>query len=116
MLTYEDCSGFCGLAAKEIATIARHEHLPEILALELGAQPCSTSNGKEVIRRMILDDIEEGHERGDLMAAVRLGLVPQRFAETHLDLPSPVELDRLGCRCASSYRASPALPADVWPA
>ena len=33
MLTYKDCLKLCGLTAEEIAAIARHEHLPEIVAL-----------------------------------------------------------------------------------
>ena len=46
MLTFEDCVGLCGLSAEEIAAIARHEHLPEIVALELGA-----SLARQVSRR-----------------------------------------------------------------
>jgi hypothetical protein len=43
---------------------------------------------------MILDDIEEARERGDLMAAARLGLVLRHFVETYLNQATPVELDR----------------------
>ena len=37
MLTYDDCVGLCGLTAEEIDAIARQEHLPGIVALEMGA-------------------------------------------------------------------------------
>jgi hypothetical protein len=59
MLSYGDCLGFCELTPEEIAAIARHEHLPEILALELGAHLCTTPEGKETLKRMVLDDIED---------------------------------------------------------
>ena len=94
MLSYDDCLGFCELTPEEIAAIARHEHLPEILALELGAHLCTTPQGKETLKRMILDDIEEARERGDMKAAARLELVLQHFVETCLDRPSPAEHHR----------------------
>ena len=94
MLSYDDCLGFCELTPEEIAAIARHEHLPEIVALELGAHLCTTPEGKETLKRMILDDIEDAREQGDMKAAARLELVLQHFVETCLDRPSPAELDR----------------------
>ena len=36
MLTYQDCVGLCELSEAEIRAIAEHEHLPEVVALELG--------------------------------------------------------------------------------
>ncbi len=36
MLTYEDCVGLTDLTEEEIEAIAQHEHLPEIIAAELG--------------------------------------------------------------------------------
>ena len=57
MVTFEDCLGLCGLTVKQIAAIARHEHLPEILALELGAHLCTTAQGRQQIRRMIECDL-----------------------------------------------------------
>ena len=94
MLSYDDCLGFCELTPEEIAAIARHEHLPEILALELGAHLCTTPQGKESLKRMILDDIDEARERGDMKAAARLELVLQHFVETCLHRPSPAEHHR----------------------
>jgi hypothetical protein len=94
MLSYDDCLGFCELTPEEIAAIARHEHLPEIVALELGAHLCTTLEGKGAIRRMILDDIEDARERGDMSAAASLELVLQHFVETRLDRPWPAQLDQ----------------------
>ena len=36
VLTFEDCLGLCELTEEEIRAIAEHEHLPQIVALELG--------------------------------------------------------------------------------
>ena len=82
MLSCDDCLGFCELTPEEIAAIARHEHLPEIVALELGAHLCTTPEGKETLKRMILDDIEDAREQGDMKAATRLELALRHFVET----------------------------------
>ena len=37
MLTIEDCIGLSGLTEDEIAAVAEHEHLPAMLALEMGS-------------------------------------------------------------------------------
>ncbi|MGE3293129.1 MAG: DUF6455 family protein [Geminicoccaceae bacterium] len=79
MLTFEDCVGLCGLSAEEVAAIARHEHLPEIVALELGAGLARTSRGKRAIADMIRDDITVADEKGDAHEAARLGGVLRRF-------------------------------------
>jgi hypothetical protein len=42
VLSYEDCVGLSGLAPDEIAAIARHEHVPEIVAAEVGASLSGT--------------------------------------------------------------------------
>jgi hypothetical protein len=94
MLTYEDCLGLCELTAGEIAAIARHEHLPEILALELGAHLCSTPKGRRTIRRMIQDDIDDARARGELDAVAELELVRERFAATFPDPAPAIEPDR----------------------
>jgi hypothetical protein len=36
MLSYSDCVGLSELTPEEIAVIAQHEHLPDIVALEMG--------------------------------------------------------------------------------
>ena len=39
MLSYSDCVGLSELTPEEIAVIAQHEHLPDIVALEIGGCP-----------------------------------------------------------------------------
>jgi hypothetical protein len=79
MLTYEDCLALCELSADEIAAIARHEHLPEIVALELGAHLARSPQGRRTIRSMIEDDIALARERSDSREAARLELVLREF-------------------------------------
>ena len=63
MLTFEDCLGLSGLTEKEIDAIAQHEHLPEIVALELGNYLLHQPDGAPKIRRMILDDIADAEAK-----------------------------------------------------
>ena len=85
MLSYDDCVKLCGLTPEAVAAIARHEHLPEIVASGMGACLCRTPQGKRLIQRMIIEDSEEACRRGDTQAAARLGLVLHRFIEANLD-------------------------------
>lgn len=89
MVTYEDCLGFCELTADQIAAIARHEHLPEMLALELGAHLCATPKGRRAIRRMILEDIDEARRRGRAAEAAELQRALQGFAEAFPEQTPP---------------------------
>lgn len=65
MLTWQDCIALCELDEAEIDAIVQHEHIPEMIALELGNYLCHTPDGQPAIRRMILDDIAEARRKGD---------------------------------------------------
>lgn len=83
MLKYEDCVGFTDLTEEEIEAIAQHEHMPEIVAAELGCYLVHDPDGVPRIKRIILDDIEEAKNRGDFQQVVRLKLVLKHFVDTH---------------------------------
>jgi hypothetical protein len=83
MLTYEDCVGLADLTEEEIAAIAEHEHLPEIIAAELGSYLVHDVEGVPMIKRIILDDIEEARHRDDQQKVLRLKLVLKHFIESH---------------------------------
>ncbi|MCB1759439.1 MAG: hypothetical protein KDI68_06615 [Gammaproteobacteria bacterium] len=83
MLTYEDCVGLCDLTAEEVAAIAEHEHIPEIVAAELGCYLVHTDSGVPKIRRIILEDIEMSQRRGDTSHTLVLKLALKHFVETH---------------------------------
>lgn len=88
MLTYEDCVGLCKLTLEEIAAIAEHEHVPDIVALEFGHYLIETEDGVPAIKRIIVDDIDDALARGDEARAARLRLVLCRFVEGHPENPS----------------------------
>ncbi|MCP4283613.1 MAG: hypothetical protein GY792_04060 [Gammaproteobacteria bacterium] len=83
MLTYEDCVGLCDLSEEEVEAIAEHEHIPEIVAAELGCYLVHSDNGVPKIRRIILEDIELAEKRGDSKHVVTLKLVLKHFVDTH---------------------------------
>jgi hypothetical protein len=83
MLTIEDCIGMCRLTEDEIAAVAEHEHLPHIVALEMGNYLCVTADGQRRLSRMIVDDIETARARGNLAHAAKLRRVLQHFLERH---------------------------------
>ena len=84
MLTFEDCLDFADLTREEVDAIAEHEHLPEMVALELGRYLCQSPEGERRISRMIVDDIEEARAKGDLAAEAKLRFVLRHFVDTHL--------------------------------
>lgn len=83
MLTYEDCLALAELTEEEVAAIAAHEHVPEIIAVELGNYLVHDPDGVPRIRQIIADDIAHARERGDAAGAARLKLVLRHFVATH---------------------------------
>jgi len=85
MLTLEDCIALSDLTEDEILAIAEHEHIPEIVAAEMGSYLVHSPDGVPLLKRMILDDIEGAKKRGDLAHALKLRLVLRHFIQTHPD-------------------------------
>ncbi|MDS4022323.1 MAG: hypothetical protein RKR03_17740 [Candidatus Competibacter sp.] len=83
MLSYEDCVELSDLTEEEIEAIAEHEHLPEMAALEMGSYLVHTAEGIPMIKRIILDDIEEERRRGHDQKVLQLKLVLKHFVDTH---------------------------------
>ena len=84
MLTYEDCLGLCELTEDEIRAIAEHEHLPEIVALELGNSLIRGPDGELLVSRMLIEDIRAAQQRGDLVHASKLKRTLRHFIEQHI--------------------------------
>ncbi len=89
MLTIQDCIALCDLTEDEVEAIAEHEHIPEMLAAELGAYLVHTETGEKRIKRMIAEDIENATLRGDLKHAAKLRLVLQHYLEVHVTASEP---------------------------
>ena len=113
MLSLEDCVALSSLTEEEIAAIAEHEHLPMIVAAELGSYLVQTPDGSRYIKNMIQDDIKAANARGDLLHALALKLVMRHYLSMHPDctriagsLPTKGEeairrvLGRMPPRCA----------------
>lgn len=83
MLCLEDCFDFSDLAEDEVAAIAEHEHIPEIVAAELGNELLKTNTGVMQLHTMILEDIETALARGRLEHAAELATTYQHFQTTH---------------------------------
>ncbi|MGB0237826.1 MAG: hypothetical protein ACPG4B_04560 [Cycloclasticus sp.] len=83
MLTYEDCVDLSGLTDEEIEAIAEHEHVPRLVALELGHYLLETEAGVPAIKKIILDDLKAAQEKEDLVKTAKLKRVLQHFVSTH---------------------------------
>lgn len=81
MLTLEDCIALSGLTEEEIDAIAEHEHLPEIVATELGSYLVHAPGGPQAICAIIRDDIASARVRGDFLHSAKLKLVLLHFLE-----------------------------------
>ena len=88
MLSYQDCVELSDLTEEEIEAIAQHEHLPEMAALELGSYLVHTEAGVPMIKRIILEDIDEARQRGHERRALELKLVLKHFIDTHPEATS----------------------------
>jgi S-ribosylhomocysteine lyase LuxS involved in autoinducer biosynthesis len=83
MLTIQDCIELSELTEDEILAIAEHEHVPEMVAVEMGNYLVHTPEGEKRIKRMIVDDIEAARDRGDLKHAATLRLALKHFVDMH---------------------------------
>ena len=59
MLSYVDCEGMSELTANEVAAIARHMGVPDIIAVEIGANLRRTLQGRDLIERLAWRPSEE---------------------------------------------------------
>ena len=85
MLTYEDCLALSDLTEEEVAAIAEHEHIPDLAAAALGHYLIHSPDGVPMIKKIILDDIDQARAAGDTEHVLQLKLVLRHFVETHPD-------------------------------
>lgn len=83
MIRLEDCIELCGLTEEEVLAIAQHEHIPEIVAAEMGNYLVSSPDGELCIKAMILDDMAQAAGAGDRARELALKLVLRRFIVQH---------------------------------
>ena len=92
MLSLEECLEFCELEPEEVEAIAEHEHVPLIVAAEMGFQMLHSADGVEHIQAMIEDNEAHARERGLTDRADHLAGVCQHFMACHPHAPSPSSL------------------------
>ncbi len=85
MLSYEDCLALVDLTEDEIEAIAAHEHIPQIVAVELASYLLHEPDGTVRIRKIILDDIAEAEAANDAERVLTLKATLKHFVETHPD-------------------------------
>jgi len=85
MLTYEDCLGLSELTPQEIEVIASHERLPAIAALQLGDYFCRSPGGKQIIKKMMLEEAAAACRRGNTRVAGKLGVILHHFMQDRCD-------------------------------
>jgi hypothetical protein len=84
MLRFEDCLELCDLTDEEIRAIAEHEHIPEIVALELGNHLIRGPGGELLVSHMFIEDIRAAERRGDPVHAAQLKKSLRAFIGEHL--------------------------------
>lgn len=83
MLTYQDCLDLAEITEDEVLAIADHEHIPRIVALELGNYLLHLPDGTIAIKKFILDDIAMAERSGDAERALHLKVTLKHFVDTH---------------------------------
>ena len=86
MLDIDSCIALCGLTKEEVDAIAEHEHVPEIVAAELGNYLVCMEDGVQQIREMIVEDIQRASAAGHHKHAGVLKLTLKHFVEHHPEL------------------------------
>jgi hypothetical protein len=82
MIAREDIVAMCGLSEDEIAAIAEHEHVPDVVAAALGRYLLD-GHDPQAIRVMIKDDIRTALSRGDEAHAAQLFAALHHFMNEH---------------------------------
>jgi hypothetical protein len=62
----------CGLEPEEVAAICEHEQICEVQAAALASYLPHQAHGAERIRTMIIEDIDEARNRGEVKHAAQL--------------------------------------------
>ena len=84
MLSLDQCIDLCGLSEEEVALIAEHEHVPEIVAAQLACQWLNDGpQGARKVQCVLLDRLEHARSCGDCGKAVRIESTLTHFCEAH---------------------------------
>ena len=88
MLTLKDCIDMSDLTDAEVTAIAEHEHVPEIIAAEIGCQLVNSPAGRRILKHYIHDNYLEAKAHHLDAKAKSLALLLRRFDGAHPSNPA----------------------------
>ena len=95
MLSLRDCLDMAEVTESEIAAIARHEHIPPIVALELGHHLLRLPGGANKLRQFIVDNIAGAQTRRSCAECERFSRTLAQYLQDH---PECRETGSVGAR------------------
>ena len=102
MLSFRDCLDLAEVTEEEIEAIVKHDHIPPIVALELGHQLLQTPEGREKLRSILADDVRAAQIRHRCGECERFSLTLSRYLDSH---PSDDDRDPGTALCLASLAA-----------
>ena len=93
MIGPEDCIAMCGLEPEEVAAICEHEHICEAQAAALASYLLHQAHGAERIRTMIIEDMYEARNHGEVKHVAELAAVLRHFLHRHPEAAVHREVD-----------------------
>ena len=91
MIGPEDCIAMCGLEPDEVAAICEHEQICEVQAAALASYLLHQVHGADRIRTMIIEDIDEAHNCGEVKHAAELVAALDNFLHRYPEAAVAVE-------------------------
>jgi len=82
-LSLQDCLDMLDITEDEVAAVAEHEHVPEIVAAGMVSYLIQEPGGVPKLRTMIVEDIERAEASGNTRHAQELRAVLRHFVKTH---------------------------------
>lgn len=86
MLSLQECLDFCPLSDEEVAIVAAHEGVPEMVAAGRVEAMMATAKGLFTIKQWMLEELERAAKEGDLERERHIRKVYTRFNAAH---PTP---------------------------
>ena len=83
MLCLQDCIDMSDLPQEAIDAIAGHEHVPEIVAVELGCTLVQSRQGIGLIREYLQDEMQQASKGGNADKLGHLRQAAQDFERDH---------------------------------
>jgi len=83
MLSLDDCLEFSNCSHDEIDAIAEHEHVPDVVAAEIGNMLLKSSAGVCLLKLYMIENIEHAYERRQYDKAMQLETLYRRFDRDH---------------------------------